>query len=266
MKLATVLIGTILIFPHATVAQASSATIATSAEAGVYDGFETSTLSKLWETSRFTPGAVQMQSEVVRSGHGAVKITVHARDTFEAGQNGESDSERDELLEARQLVSKEAAGYEYSFSMFFPKDFPIVSTRLVIAQWKQYCRDGGACSDDSPVLAIRYISGELRITQDIGKQFIVLYGEKSEFRNRWLDFRIQARFSPGADGRVKAWLNGKQRVDFKGVTANAENAATGYPSPSYFYFKMGLYRNVMDQPMTIYIDEYRKRQLREGEL
>ena len=224
---------------------------ALAANIDVYDGFDGPKLSKLWETSRFSPGAV--------------KITVHPRDEFEAGQNGDSDSERDELLEARKLTSKEGVAYEYSFSMFFPKDFPIVPTRLVIAQWKQFCPDSRKCND-SPVLALRYISGELRITQDIGKQFIVLYREKGEFRNRWLDFRIQARFSPREDGRVKVWLDGKQVVDFKGVTANLENATTGYPSPSYFYFKMGLYRNVMAAPMSIYIDEYRKRQLRDGDL
>ena len=237
----------------------------------VYDGFETPALSDLWETSRFTPGAVEMQSDVVRAGHGAVKITVRPRDMFEAGQGSSADSERDELLEARRFISQENAGYEFSFSMFFPKDFPIVPTRLVIAQWKQYCHgllehDSAPCSDDSPVLALRYISGELRITQDIDKKTIMLYREKGEFRGRWLDFRVQTRFTPGANGRVKVWLDGRQLVDYTGVTADEENAASGYSSPSVFYFKMGLYRNMMDEPMTVYIDEYRKRQLRAGEL
>jgi hypothetical protein len=50
-------------------------------------------------------------------------------------------------------------------------------------------------------------------------------------------------------------------VDFQGANANAENETTGYPSPSVFYFKLGLYRNVMPEPMTIYLDEYRKREL-----
>ena len=238
---------------------------------GMYDGFETPALSDLWETSRFAPGAVEMQSDVVRAGHGAVKITVPPRDEFEAGQNGDLDSERDELLEARRLISQENTGYEFSFSMFFPKDFPIVPTRLVIAQWKQYChgvleKATTPCSDDSPVLALRYISGELRITQDINKKFVMLYREKSDFRGRWLDLRVQARFTPSANGRVKVWLDGKQLVDYTGVTADQENAATGYSSPSVFYFKMGLYRDLMPEPMTVYIDEYRKRQLRDGEL
>ena len=60
----------------------------------VYDGFKVSTLDPLWETSRFTSGAVAMQSAVVRAGSGAVRITLQSHDTFEAGQNGNADSER----------------------------------------------------------------------------------------------------------------------------------------------------------------------------
>ena len=112
---------------------------------------------------------------------------------------------------------------------------------------------------------MRYIGGELLITQDIEKRTIVLYREKGEFRNRWLDFRIQARFTPHAEGHVKIWLDRMQLVDFKGVTADPENPATGYTNPSYFYFKMGLYRNLMAEPMTVYVDEYRKRQLPSGD-
>ncbi len=228
----------------------------------VYDGFDTPPLSKLWETSRFTPGAVEMQSAIVRAGDGAVRITVHSRDTFEAGQSGDADSERDELLEARALTAKENIPYEHSWSMYLAPDFPIVPVRLVVAQWKQYCgSDSAPCSDDSPVLAIRYIGGVLRITQDLAHKQTVLYEEKTDLRSRWLDLRFQVRFCPTPNGRMKAWLDGKQVVDFHGVTANAEDISTGYSSPSRFFFKMGLYRNVMPQPMTAYFDEYRKKQL-----
>lgn len=235
------------------------------ADLDVYDGFETATLSNLWEASRFAAGAVEMQGDIVRSGHGAAKITVRSNDKFEAGINGNSDSERAELLEARKLTAKENLAYEYSFSMFFPADFPIVPVRLVIAQWKQYCPEGGKCSDDSPVLAIRYIAGVLSITQDFGKKQVILYQKKDEFRKRWLDFKFRLRFSTDQNGRIDAWLDGQQVVNYKGCTANPESASTGYPNPSYFYFKMGLYRNVMPQPMTSYIDEYRKKLLRDAE-
>jgi Polysaccharide lyase len=227
----------------------------------VYDGFESPALSNVWSTDRFAPGAVQMQTNIFRAGHSAIQITVHSNDKFEAGINGNKNSERAELLEAPKLTSKENEPYEFSFSMFFPKDFPIVPTRLVIAQWKQNCPKGGNCSDDSPVLAIRYIAGVLKITQDLGKQRTTLYEQPGEFRNRWLDFKFQVRFATNETGRIKAWLGDQQLVDYQGITANPENTVTSYPSPSRFYFKMGLYRDVLPEPMTSYIDEYRKKQL-----
>ena len=148
----------------------------------VYDGFETPALSRLWEDSRFEPGAVVMQTQVVRAGKQAVAVSVRSKDKFEAGQHGSADSERDELLEARALTAVEGRAYEYSFSMFFPADFPIVPTRLVIAQWKQYCgKEDAPCSDDSPVLALRYIGGALRVTQDLAGQQTILFEQKRSF-------------------------------------------------------------------------------------
>ncbi len=227
----------------------------------VYDGFETPGLSKVWDTDRFESGAVTIQTNIVRAGHAAAKITVRPRDKFEAGIKGSKDSERDELLEAKKLTAKEDAAYEQSFSMFIPTNFPIVPTRLVIAQWKQYCGGNDNCSDDSPVLAIRYVSGVLKITHQTGRHQTTLYETKDEMRGQWLDFKFQTRFTTNETGRVKAWLNGKALVDYTGVNAYPENPATGYPHPSRFYFKMGLYRDLMAEPMTIYIDEFRKKEL-----
>ncbi len=227
----------------------------------VYDGFESAQLGDLWDTDRFAPGAVTMQREVVRAGRGAARIVVHSRDKFEAGINGNRDSERAELLEARRLTSRENATYEYAFSMFIPKDFPIVPTRLVIAQWKQYCPGNSNCSDDSPVVAVRYVSGTLRITHTIGPHGTTLFQTDEEMRGRWLDFKFRIRFATNENGLIKAWLGDTPIVDYSGLNAYPEGATTGYPEPSWFYFKMGLYRDVMAEPMAIYIDEYRKRQV-----
>ena len=79
---------------------------ATAPAMDVYDGFETPNLSNVWDTDKFVPGAVQMQTNIVRAGHSAAKITVHAKDKFEAGINGNNDSERAELSEAEDLISR----------------------------------------------------------------------------------------------------------------------------------------------------------------
>jgi hypothetical protein len=229
----------------------------------VYDGFEARKLGRIWATDRFEPGAVTMQPDIVRAGHGAAKVVVHSRDKFEAGINGSKDSERAELLEANYLVSKEDKTYEYSFSMFIPPDFPQVPTRLVIAQWKQDCDGHAPCSDASPVVALRYVSGVLRITHQIGRHGTALFETAEDIRGKWTDFRFRIRFTPQPSGLLQAWLDGRQVVDYRGINAYPENASTGYANPSRLYFKMGLYRDVMPEPMIIYIDEYRKRQLPE---
>jgi hypothetical protein len=73
----------------------------------VHDGFELPALSPACETSRLAPGAVQIQSGIVRSGHGAVRITLHSHDNFEPGSGGDLDNERDELLEETRFNAKE---------------------------------------------------------------------------------------------------------------------------------------------------------------
>ena len=222
----------------------------------IYDGFKSPALSTAWSTERFLPSALVISSEVVRSGRRAAKITLHQGDQVEDEKG--TILERAELMEARELTSLEDSTYSYSFSMFLPQDFPAVPTRLVIAQWKQHCRSG-KCIEDSPVLALRYRSGEFRVTLHAGPKTQTLYGTTDEIRGKWLDFTFLIRFSRQRHGRIKAWLNDRQIADYTGVTAYSE--AFGYPPPGRFYFKMGFYRDQMAEPMTIYLDEYRKKQL-----
>jgi hypothetical protein len=222
----------------------------------VHDGFESAVLSPLWSVERMLPGAVEIQSRVVRSGKNAVAITLHPGDQL-PDEKG-SVLERAELLEARELTSREDVAYSYSFSMFLPGDFPVVATRLVIAQWKQYC-PSGQCRFDNPVLALRYRSGELALTLHVGPKTRTLFSTRDEIRGRWLDFTFLIRFSRGNGGRVKASLDGREIADYAGPTAYAE--AFGYPPGGRFFFKMGLYRDRTPETMTIYIDEYGKKEL-----
>ena len=125
-----------------------------------------------------------------------------------------------------------------------------------------YCNGQPACDDDSPVVALRYFSGLLRITQNISRHGCALYESATDLRGHWTDYRFQLRFSATEAGLIRAWIGKTQVVDFRGAMAYPENSTTGYRSPSLFYFKMGLYRDVMAEPMTIYIDEYREKELR----
>lgn len=222
----------------------------------IYDGFESEEVSPIWSDWRYLPGAVEIQSEIVKEGKSACKITLHPGDQME--EEIGTILERAELMESTNLVSLENLEYAYAFSLFMPKDFPVVPTRLVIAQWKQYS-ESEDFSVDNPVIAVRYQSGILKVTLQIGLKKTVLFEQTDEIRNKWLDFKFNILFSTGGNGYLKAWLNDQQIVDYNGITAYPEEY--GYTPPNYFYFKMGLYRDQMPETMSIYIDEYRKRQL-----
>jgi hypothetical protein len=223
----------------------------------IRDDFEEPKLSSIWTAGKMVPGAFSIQSEIVHSGHSAAQITLHPNDGFEAASDDGAASERDELMEAPQFWSRSGRTYDYSFSLYLPKDFPIVERRLVIAQWKQRC-EWEPCRPDNPLLAIRYVGGVLSVTRKNDAGQATVYRSQGEMRGRWLDFRFVTRFSQGDDGAISGWMNGQQIVQYRGVTAY--RAAQGYPVHGFFYFKMGLYRDLMKQPMTIYLDDFRKDQ------
>ena len=229
----------------------------------VYDGFEGGKPGNIWDMQRSTPGAVVVQSAVVRAGHGAAKITVHEGDVAEGiGPLQSKETERDELLERKDLVTREGGAVAYAFSIFLPNDFPVVPTRLVLAQWKQYNR-GRTALVDNPLVALRYAGGELSVTLQTGHKKQTLFRTSEDVRGRWLDFVFHLRFTRRPEGLMRAWLNGRQLCDYHGVTAYSEEY--GYGKDGWFYFKMGLYRDRMREPMTAYFDEYRKRPLTEAE-
>jgi hypothetical protein len=220
----------------------------------VYDGFEQRKLSNLWRRTRFEEGSIKMQSKIVRKGKRAAKITVRKGDKFEAGGKN-SDTERDELLEQKEFWSQEGEIATYSFSIYLPKSFLIVPTRLVLAQWKQH-EGEDKVKVDNPLIALRYQNGKFRITLQTTKEKETLFQTKKEIRGKWLDFRFKIKFTRTKGGFVKVWMNKKKIINYEGRTAYSEKY--NYSKPGKFLFKMGLYRDKMCEPMTAYFDEYKK--------
>jgi len=222
----------------------------------INDGFESDSLSNIWTNDKFIPEALCFQSQYVHSGKKAAKLILKPGDQIDEEKG--TILERAELKESKKLSAVENSTYEYSFCILLPPDFPIVPTRLVIAQWKQDCKSGD-CDPDNPVLALRYVSGKFYITLQTEPERTNLFTQEETILNVWNDFKFQVKFSRLQDGMIKAWLNGKQIIDYNGATAYSKSY--GYSNPGIFYFKMGLYRDHMDQPMTIYLDDYSKKQI-----
>jgi Polysaccharide lyase len=228
----------------------------------VYDGFESAHLSRVrWLRRRFEPGSVVAENTVVRSGRGALAITVHSGDRPEAASPGGAATERDEIMEGWWLWSRTGRTYVYSFSLYLPQDFPQSPERLVIAQWKELCER--ACVPDNPVLALRYELGRLQVTRNDEQGKTLLYQGDEDVRGRWLDFRFVTRWERTNKGSVDATLDGRGILHYEGPTIY--QPGWGYSEHALIYFKTGLYRDALrEPPWTMYVDEYRKDQCDAG--
>ena len=220
----------------------------------LYDGFEGESLSYIWSRKKLSPGAAVLQSEIVRKGKQALQLTVRKGDNFERGTARTNSSERNELYEKDKYGPLLNETYCYCFSLYIPQDFPIVSTRLVLAQWKR--QDSGF---DNPILALRYQKGRLFITIQTGLEKQKFYINKQDVRDQWLDFKFQMKFSR-TSGFFRAWMNNRQVLNHYGPTVHVKRNHKIDPQQR-FYFKMGLYRDTMEEPMTVYIDEFIKKHI-----
>jgi Polysaccharide lyase len=236
--------------PLATLLLLASAVVASAGP--VVDGFETGTLGPLW-TPRAEPGRITVQRDVVRSGAFALRLEVREGDVAGVGGDGEATERAEIQLAPPEQWAHFGETHEYAFSMYVPPDFPIVDVRLVTGQWKQTCN---VCSNNrSPIVAQRYRGGQLRMTIETSQGRRTIYRHPEPIQGRWLDLRYRIRFHL-TDGAVAAWLNGVQVVDYRGPLGFGDD-------PPDVYFRLGLYRNRMPQPMTIYFDDFRKERLAE---
>lgn len=215
--------------------------------ASVADGFESGAVGPLWRTHRVKSGSATVQGEIVHSGAYALQLELHQGDMAGRGGGGEA-TERAEIQEADGLWARFGESHEYGFSMYLPPDFPIVDTRLVIGQWKQACQD---CSKNrSPIVAQRFRGGVFFVTIETSQGRKIIYQHRQSILGQWLDLRYRIRYE-WSEGAVTMWLNGGRVAEYRGPL--------GYPDdPPEVYFKFGLYRDRLSQPMTIYFDDYRK--------
>jgi polysaccharide lyase-like protein len=214
----------------------------------LFDGFEGDAVAGFWlpgehGSGRYAPGAVAIATDRVRSGSRSVRITVREGDVEQTGDSGQL-NERAELDSGKRPF----AGRDlwYGFSFLVPEGFPVVDTRLVLAQWKQSGLGG------SPLVAVRFRAGRHYLTvrdpastMGAGKE----YGLPDLPIGRWNDMVLRIRFSPEDDGSVEAWMNGARVVSHRGRTASRDGE-------DRIYNKVGLYRDRWKHPMTIYFDNY----------
>jgi hypothetical protein len=132
----------------------------------LYEGFDGSDFTEaggLYYRDNFeqSAGIVEFQSEVKRTGAGALKLSVKPICPVVAGED--NCSERAEIWERTELRVPYDQGVWYGFAVKFADPIPDDDHRYVIAQWKREI-DPGAPGDFSPFLALRLRNGRLFAT------------------------------------------------------------------------------------------------------
>ena len=226
---------------------------------GLFDGFESSdfndgndNVGSFWipcgdDNKRWVCGHIYPQSNIVRSGNYSANITIQPGDIYEKGENGDKDSERDELDSRAWNVLNQDIWYGFSF--YIPSNaFPIVNDRLVMGQWKQ-----NSLGDVSPLFAQRFVNNEWYFTLYMQgyNETIFDMGINSLTFDEWHDLIFNFKFTSNEkDGYVNVWHNHSQIIQYKGKTAYDDQ---GTPQ---FYHKFGLYRDVWNSSWTIFFDNY----------
>lgn len=215
-----------------------------------FDSFEGQEVdSGFWSKTWWVSGQSGVDDQVYSEGLSSLRVTVKEGDHRLFGKSGQA-TERCELVEKNRHPLNEDLWY--SFSVYVPSDFPMEDVRLVMGQWKQTAL--ALYKKHSPVIAQRYRNGNFSITinNDAGQQTVFTTGDEQNpaLIGGWTEFRYHLRFSKAQDGVLEVWMNGELVVNYEGQLAYSDDLNT-------CYFRLGLYRDRLDVPMTVYFDDFR---------
>ncbi len=135
-----------------------------------------------------------------------------------------TDRERSELSQVNK-DTVEGDQYWYGWYIYFPDDFINLSpAKVSLGQFHQY--------QSYPAWMFQHTSqGFYLVNQLAANKNHELIPEVS-LRGRWHKLEIQVAWQTNEQGEFNVWINGKQKVKYRGPTMDAKRV----------YFKYGLYR------------------------
>lgn len=162
------------------------------------------------------------------------------------------DRERSELREIG-LRNKDGSTWWYGWSMYVPEGFRnVYPTKVALGQFHQ--------EDGKPAFMFQNHKGGLWLDYQLRNRYYQLI-KKKDLRGKWHKIEVNVHWSRSRDGFFKVWVNGEQKVDFKGKTMNKKLA----------YFKYGIYRSFLSRyhskvipAQIVYYANVRKYTTREG--
>jgi hypothetical protein len=218
-----------------------------SADWSYHDSFESERINRYWTRTWWSESGGRDPS-VAFDGDASLRVVVAEGDHRLFGKSGQS-TERSEINERhRHPIGQDVW---YSFSVYVPEDFPIEDVRVVMGQWKQTTI--ALWLKHSPAVAQRFRNGRFQITinNDDGRQYLYETGtaEDPALLGQWTTFKYHIRFDKEDNGRLEVWMNEEQIIDYTGQIGYQGDLKTSY-------FRMGLYRDTLEAPMTVYYDDF----------
>jgi hypothetical protein len=142
-----------------------------------------------------------------------------------------NDRERSELSERG---GRNPRGFEawYGWSFYLPEDYPnVFPTKTALGQFHQ--------QGSHPVWMFQNSSGGLSLDDQVtgGTRRYHKLISQDDLLGRWHRIEVHARWTREDDGFFDVWVNGEQKVDYRGQTMDAD----------LVYFKYGVYRSFMSR-------------------
>lgn len=201
------------------------------------DNFKSKFNKNIWSTKRIEEDRLSFN---VVDGVPSVGITIHK------GDKPEGITERSEISEKSNIRLPLGIDAFYGFSVFLPTNFLVNNNRLVLAQWKEITE-----KPESPFLSIRYVDG-MMFAQVNGDNVKEKYPISSDARGQWMNFNVGYKVLDSGLGVCNMVVNGNEVLNHSGQI--------GYKNPKEgrTYFKMGIYRDSIDQPQTAFFANFRR--------
>lgn len=212
-------------------ASVAPATAQTSMARG-FEKFEIQTANRPWGYARVE----------FSDGRRAERFELRAGDCPVETRDCDRDRERIEFAE-RPPGQRKGIDYWYAWSVYLPSDFPRNGPiNIKLGQFHQR-------GDSGPELLFQFydrglaveLSDPVRRDSDPMKPIPPLVEwpltDRATMMGRWTRVMLNARRSTGADGYLRIWINGAQKVSYDGPTTN--------DAVGVVYFKYGLYRSFM---------------------
>ena len=216
-------------------------------------------LASPWISVFQAPGrATVVGASQVPDGAGSRAGNFVVRSQLRKNLNASRPPYRQEIVPRIKGGSKKNVDYWYGFSMYIPKNWQKDTLYENYAQWRTTTPGG-----HHPSLAIKGDArnpDRIRIRGGTNGRIIADY-PVSEFRGRWTDFVIHARWSSGSDGKIEIFRNNDGVKTLEGPTLKAGLAAPigriGIYKGSWASKKFEGTPGFTATEKTIYYDEYR---------